>query len=280
MALPVRSRSLSLGALVVACAFGPSTVAAQGVRARVVDEAQRAALADVDVALLTTDSTVVARTTTGPDGFFTISASAPGQYLVRVEYLGFEAVTRGVTLGEGQSIVPAFVLRTAAIPLDPLEVEAERGDRGDLRVERSVGRATRVLAAERLAKLEEVGTSFAGAVRDLGGGLRVRNSIVGGPGGPSLPCIESSRGPGSLSSPGSRCRMVAIVINGVDTGLDGEEAQIYVRGLRVADWESIEYLSGVQAGTLYGMHAAERGALVLWARGSGPHRSEARGGGG
>jgi hypothetical protein len=73
---------------------------------------------------------------------------------------------------------------------------------------------------------------------------------------------------------------VAIVINGVNTGMDGESALLFFQSLQVPDWESIEYVAPIDAGVQYGMLAGERGALVLWSRGMGPHASEARGGGG
>ena len=73
--------------------------------------------------------------------------------------------------------------------------------------------------------------------------------------------------------------MVAIIIDGVDTGMDGEEALRFVRALQVRDFESLEFLSQLDAGVRYGLRAGDRGALLLWTRGIGPHQSKARGGG-
>lgn len=101
----------------------------------------------------------------------------------------------------------------------------------------------------------------------------------------SYPCVESGRGPVSFRGGRSEtCNLVAIVIDGLDTGLGQDpgsmrEALRFIESLDVADYESVEYLSSVRAGFRYGMHASAQGALVLWTRGSGPHRSEGRGGG-
>lgn len=259
----------TMGLALLAWALGPSRAAAQSVWARVVDDEQRAALAGAEALLLAVDSSVVARTTTDANGFFTLSAPGPGEYLVRVVSPGFQIVTRPVSLGDGLKTLPAFVLRVTAIPLDTLEAEVDRAEETPRSVDARRGRAAHLLTGERLAVMERNGVSFGSAVRDLGG-VRVRP--VGGSW-----CIESSRG----GAGGPACgRMVAIVINGIDTGMTPRDALRFVRGLRVADWESMEYLPPAEAGIRYGLNASARGALVLWGRGTGPHRSGRRGGGG
>jgi hypothetical protein len=40
--------------------------------------------------------------------------------------------------------------------------------------------------------------------------------------------------------------------------------------------ESFEYLSPVEAGQQYGLDASANGALVIWTRGRGPHKSPDR----
>lgn len=268
--------------MVIACALAPHHGAAQEVRARVVDDAQRSALADATALLLAADSSVITGTTSGPDGFFTLEAPGPGEYLVRVEHPGYETITREVALDQTLAVIPAFVLRVAAIPLDTLEARATPTEIAGREVGRIPGRVTHVLAGERLATLERNGVSFASAVRDLGASVRVRSVMVGER---SYTCIESSRGPASISDAGrvDTCRLVAIIIDGVDTGvshLDPDDALRFVRTLQLHEYESMEYLSPVEAGSRYGLGASERGALVLWTRGHGPHRSDARGGGG
>lgn len=243
------------------CVLLPCRSAAQEVRARVVDDEQRAGVAGAEVVLLTPDSGLVARATSDADGFFTLSSDRPGDYLLRVVHPGFAPLTRPVTLGAGRSTLPAIVLHLTAILLDTLEAQAAPVEVTPPGVDAVVGRAVHLLAGERLATLEEIGVSFRAVLAELGG-IRVRD-VRGSP------CIESVR----AGSGGPRCHMVAIVVDGVVTGMDPRD----VRSLRVRDWESIEFLSGADAGFRYGPEASG-GALVLWTRGFGPHRSEERGG--
>lgn len=267
----------STGALLCGLLVSAGDAAAQQVRGRVVDEAQRAPLADAAVTVMTADSASVASTTTGADGFFFVDLDEPGSYLVRVAHPGYGPVVREVELGAELRTVPAFVLEDRVIPLEGVDVEVERGAVGE---RNSVaGRRASILAGGRLAELEENGVSFVSAVRNLTAGVRVRNVMVGER---SLPCIESGRGPSSMGgSGGGACRMVSIIIDGVDVGTSGlppDDAVLYLRSLDagVRQWESIEYLSPVEAGSRYGLEAGTRGALVLWSRGRGPHRSSAR----
>jgi hypothetical protein len=260
----------------VACALGVQEGIAQEVRARVVDELSRSAIAGAAATLLTPDTVVIARAVSGPDGFFSLSAPARGDYLVRIEHLGFATVTRSVAVRDGQVTVPAFVLPVTAIPLDTLEVEASRGAS---RVPGVVGfsRPSHLISGDRMAVLERTGVSFTSAVREIGAGLRSRGVMVGDR---NYTCIESVRHTPSMGGGGGGgCAMVAIILDGVNTGMDTEGALRFVHYLRLAEYESVQYLSPVDAGVRYGLRASDRGALVLWTRGKGPFKSEARGGG-
>jgi hypothetical protein len=273
------SRSVFVVLGLVMSILQASGVSAQQVRARVVDDPSRGPMEGVLVVLLGPDSTEIARTTTGPDGFFNLTAPAPGTFLIRVERLGYGSVTRSVALKEGEAVVPAFVLVQEAIPLDTLEVEASRGVVASQGVV-GFSRPSYLLSGERMAELEKTGISFTSAVREIGAGLRVRGVKVGDR---NYTCIESSRRTASFrggGGSGGSCDMVAIIVDGVDTGLDGIGALQFVNYLNLHDYESVEYMTSVDAGTRYGMRASDRGALVLWTRGKGPHKSEARGGGG
>lgn len=256
-------------------AIGPllplQEAAAQGITARVVDEQSRAAVVGATATLLTADSTAITQGTTGPDGFFQVSAPELGTYLLRVEMLGYSSQTRSVVVRETQTSIPAFVLEVSAIAMDTLEVEASRGG---IRPPGVVGfaRPSHLISGERMATLEKSGASFLSATRTLGAGLRFKSVKVGER---SYTCIESTRSLG-----GRGCNMVAIILDGVDTGLTGDAALRYVHYLHVYDLESMEYYSPVEAGFRFGMRASARGALVLWTRGRGPHQSKARGGGG
>jgi hypothetical protein len=250
----------------------------QEVRARVVAERSRSGMEGARVLLISADSIEIARTTTGPDGFFDLAGPGPGTFLIRIEHLGYGTVTRSVALEEGVRLIPAFVLSMTAIPLDTLEVEASRGAVAPPGVV-GFSHPSYLLAGERMAELEKTGISFTSVVRELGGGFRLRGVMVGER---NYTCIESSRRLPSFRGGGGSsdgCNMVVIIVDGVDTGLDGVAALQFVSYLRLYDYESVEYQTSVEAGSRYGLRASDRGALVLWSRGRGPHRSKARGGG-
>ena len=273
----VRSRIgvLSFLPTLVALALGVQEGRAQEVRARVVDEASRRAVIAAVATLLTTDSVEIARTTTGPDGFFELPAPAPGDYLVRVEYPAFAAELRSVKLGSDQLVIPAFVLGVDVITMDTLQVDV---DRAAVTPQGEVGftRVSHLLSGERMAILEQGGVSIFSAARELGGSIQLKPVKVGER---VLTCIESRRRMGGFGGSGRACYNVAIIINGVHTGMDGQDALFFFQTLRIPDWESIQYLPPTEAGMEHGMLAGERGALVLWSRGMGPFKSQERGGG-
>jgi hypothetical protein len=151
------------------------------------------------------------------------------------------------------------------IVLDTMQATAESE-----RVMPLVGfsRASFVLSGERMAVLERHGVAVSNAVRELGASLRVR---VTRRSGRDLHCIESARRMTNFSST-IACEMVAVVVDGVVIGDPAE----FVRDSRLYEFESMEYVSPVEAGFLYGLAASANGALVFWTRGRGPHVSADR----
>jgi len=123
--------------------------------------------------LLTTDSTEISKATSGPDGLFQLSAPDYGPYVVQIQHLGYVRLTRSVTVEEGRSEIPAFVLQVSAIPMDTLAVEVERSDIARQGVV-GFSRLSCFLTGERMAVLEKTGISFGSAVREIGG-VRVRD---------------------------------------------------------------------------------------------------------
>jgi hypothetical protein len=89
-----------------------------------------------------------------------------------------------------------------------------------------------------------------------------------------LTCVELTRRLPSFreGSSGRECDMVALVLDGVTI----PDALRSYQDLHLREIESIEYVPAAEAGLLYGMEASARGALVVWTRGRGPHRSEDR----
>lgn len=86
------------------------------VTARVVDGRSGSALPGAEAVLLATDSTEVARTASGPDGLFVLTAPAPGAWIVRVVRAGYRTLARLLTLEEGPSTLPDFVLLPGGPP--------------------------------------------------------------------------------------------------------------------------------------------------------------------
>ncbi|MCG6958208.1 MAG: carboxypeptidase-like regulatory domain-containing protein [Gemmatimonadetes bacterium] len=282
--LPRDARELSLGEELraridlrpadVGSAAGPIVVTAT---ARAVDERSRGGLVGASVTLLTLGDTVIDEALTGANGFFSVSA-APGEYRVRVKLGGYQAGGRDVTLEPGVDTLPAFVLQSSAMAIEGLTVEADRSARVMEDIPASA-RPFQLLSGRRLAELERVGASFTSAVARMGAGVWATN-VWSNEIKRSLPCIQSSRtGIPSIRGGGSRCQMVAIILDGVDTGLSGLEAQLWLQSVSLSQFESISFLSGLDAQTRYGMHAGSQGALILWTRGRGPHLSKERGGG-
>lgn len=144
-------------------------------RTRVVDEASRDPLAGAEITLLAEDSTEISHTTSGPDGTFSL-AVRPGRYIIRIQHPGFDTLLQPVTLEEGQSVLPAFVLRTVASPLDPLVVDIDRAD-VSLGTIGHPTRSVHVLAGESMARMEKLGVAFTTAVRDPGSALRLESIL-------------------------------------------------------------------------------------------------------
>ena len=173
--------------------------------------------------------------------------------------------SREVTVLEhGVITLPAFVLQVNLIALPPVNVRASTGGAPGAS---SFGNDKHVLDGGRMALLEAHGASIFSAIRELGGGVIVKSERQ------HSACIESDRRFLDFQQkPG--CMMVIVVLNGVVIGDGGS----LVGSMRLEDLESVEYLSPLDAGQRYGLDAAARGAIVLWTRGNGPHRSASRNG--
>jgi hypothetical protein len=66
------------------------------------------------------------------------------------------------------------------------------------------------------------------------------------------------------------------IVDGVMLG-DGSVQFLYQ--LHAYEVESLQYLPPVEAGRKWGMQAGAYGAIEIWTRGKGPHRSDERTGG-
>ena len=230
----------------------------QYLRGRVVDEVTRTGLRGATVTLLTLDSTTVTGTSTDTAGFFHFTLPSPGHYRLTVELVGYEGQARTTDASDGgDQVLSAFVLRSLAIPLDTLEVRTAARTANTLP---GLGRASHVLTAERIALLERQGVSIYGAIREIGGGLRTRDVFVQGR---RETCVESTRRVMNATRAAiGACDMVVVLVDGIAVG----DAIRFLRSVRLSDYDVIEYLPPLQAGSLYGMEASANGALVLWTR--------------
>lgn len=263
----MRSIRIACIACVLLLAVAPC-VNAQVLRGRVVESEQRRPLADVTVRLLRGDS-AVAEAGTDRQGYFQFEV-APGQYRVQAQRLGYTAAEQAVTVREGlrEVLVPAMLLSSQAVRIESIEATARPEQRRGALDIPVASPANRITGA-RLHKLEQMGATPYAAIRELAAGVRIRTYVP--PAGPPQTCVESTR---RISfSAGGPCQNVAVILDGVHIG----DAS-FLKGVSLVDYESIEFLSGLEAGVRYGMEASSRGALMLWTRGGGPHRSAARNG--
>ena len=250
----------------VALAFLPLQLSAQTIRGRVVDERSRQPVAGVAAVLLSTGGGVVADANSDADGFFALRVP-PGTYTLHLQRIGYASIDSELRIGEEDRVLPAFVLKAEVIPLDSIVAEVpSRRPRNEVGFRRSAN----VISGARLAKLEEVAARPLTAVHELPN-VRIRR-IQYYRGIRDYQCIESPRRMMSMQSQGGGCDPAVLVLDGIVAGdpWDG------IRGLHVSDIESIEFLSPVEAGFQWGGNAAVVGALVVWTRGQGPYRSEAR----
>lgn len=253
--------------------------AGQQLRGRVVDQQSRQPIRAVAVTLRDSADAVIGDAETDRNGFFTLRAPAAGSWVVVVQHPGYGERRRSVEVGEGETMVSAFVLASEAIPLDSLEARARSRSAVP---EAGFQRNSHVIAGERLALIERRGTTLVNVAREFSG-LRTREYMDRN--GRYHTCIESARRVASMGGAlesgatilGGRgreqtpCEWIAIVLDGVVI----EDPETSLRGLNLTHFESVEYLPPADAGFRYGMEGA-MGVLVLWSRGRGPHVDEAR----
>lgn len=269
------------GACVIAALLAALSgdAAAQTIRGRAVDNATRGPIADVAVFLRLPSGDTLTIATTAADGFFIVRAPSAGRYIVSLERLGYAVEEREVVVLDGDLLVPAFVLKSQAVPLPAVDAAVTTGRAP---VTTGFQRSSHVVAGAQLARLERQNASVAAVVRGLPNvrmrtlptfknrELRVLQNYV---------CIESTRRIMAIPDPwrtAPECDPVVVVLNGVVGG----DAHEMVRSINVADIESIELLQPAEAGVLYGLDASAVGALVIWLRGFGPHKSDERNRGG
>jgi hypothetical protein len=244
-------------ALAMVSAVLPDHLVSQVVRGRAVDSATRRGIAEVTITILDRDSRAFSELATDSSGFFTARLAELGEFRFIASRLGFAPDTQVVSLRSADTVgLPAFLLRSSAIPLESVTAEVRARD------EAAVGfaRTGHVVAGGGLADLDRQGARLTAVARDIPG-LRV----VGW-------CIQSTRRFLDMRGAGG---CVVLVIDGIVMA----HGPILVRQTLsepLSNWESVQYLTPVEAGSRFGLDASARGALLLWSRGRGPHVSEDR----
>jgi hypothetical protein len=252
----------------------PLAVPGQTIRGRVVDQATRQPLPGAAINLHA-GGAIVGRTSADRNGFFQFQPGGTGEYQISVQITGYSNEQQSIRFDNRDLVLPAFVMRADAIPLDTLPVRARAGGRTGAAVGSS--RRDYVLAGARLARLEQHGATPLTAVRELAAGLHVEEFKDRN--GRTILCVESTRRISGFSA--SACQWPVIIIDGVQvTGSQcdfvGCQPQTIFRQLHLSTLESFEYMPPVEAGTRYGFDASASGALVVWTRGRGPHRDPLR----
>ena len=82
-----------------------SAQAQRTVSGTVIDSDMQEAVIQGTVALLKTDSTLVANAVTNMSGQFSLTAPQDGNYLLRISYVGYKTLFRNITVSEGKPVV-------------------------------------------------------------------------------------------------------------------------------------------------------------------------------
>lgn len=119
---------LAVLALLVGAAASPSLAAAQRISGRVLDARADLPIPGVQVLVLGTADSVVARALTGGDGRFAVEVPAPGAYRIALGRMGYDSVVvEDVEVpAEGPDPVVEIRVEPRAIGLDPIRVTRQR----------------------------------------------------------------------------------------------------------------------------------------------------------
>lgn len=242
---------------------GPGSGAGQvagTIQGRVTDAATQLPLSGAQIAVVGTRRGVLSN----QSGQFLLVGLAPGDYRLRVEYLGYGAAEADVRVVASQTARADFELTATAINLDAIVVTAL----GQTAAKKSLGTAQQSLPGLEIAQAQK--ENFVNALQGRIAGLEV-TSTSGVPGASSSLVI---RGVSSIS--GSNQPLMIIDGLPVDnktlhTGVFASSRTFENRGVdftnRASDFnpediETLTVLKGPEAAALYGIDAAN-GAIVI-----------------
>jgi hypothetical protein len=201
----------------------------------------------------------------------------PGENELRIEMIGYGSRSAPIQVAAAEEIQVMVRVPPKPVALEPIAIHSTM--RSEFRTPREASTRVDILAGRELAFAEARAANVADVLRGRFAGLFIHEgaySTVHNPELERIVCVESVRRLDRLRSPpGVRepfCEMVTIIYDGVPTF----NAGAMLRNLSVRDIESLEYLGPLEAGIRYGVRASQSGALVIWSRGQGPHKSPER----
>jgi hypothetical protein len=205
-------------------------------------------------------------------GRFRFTGLTPREYTLHVQHLGYGRQSEALEISGGSDITLNLFLTPRAIVLEGVTVQA-RSALASAR--RASPTAFRAIAGDEMRLLELRGARVADALRERVTGLVIAEGTFETPEGLSPICIEWSRRNMTIETGGSGqfpfCDMVVLYIDDARISNPGD----VLRGLQLTDFESIQLLSPLEAGTRFGLDAA-RGVLLLHTRGRGPYTDSRR----
>ena len=112
--------------ILIICLLTSLGMNAQGdVTGKIIDSESKEGIIQASVALLKTDSTLVAGTVSAVDGSFKLKATKAGSYLLRVTYVGYTSLFRKVSVAKGDVALGSIPLSQNAILLKGAEVAGQ-----------------------------------------------------------------------------------------------------------------------------------------------------------
>jgi hypothetical protein len=214
---------------------------------------------------------------TNSNGVVRLEGVAPGDHTLRVEMVGYGSRSAPVEIPAGENL--HLEVRVPAVPveLEPISVNAHM--RSEFRTPREATSRVDILAGRQMALAESRGAQMIDLIRGSFPGVFIHQGTYSTMHNPHLErivCVESLRRLDRLRLPDGMqepfCDMVTVILDGAPVFQPGQ----FLLNMSVRDVESVEFLSPLDAGIRYGNRASQAGALVIWSRGRGPHRTPAR----
>jgi hypothetical protein len=252
----------------------PSFVNGQNVevRGRVVERDSAKGLAGVSLRFAGTNHEAV----TDSAGRFLFRAVHPGSYTLELRRLGYADHNEVVSVPATAALRLEIRMDATPIGLPSVTVTAISNEERSRRAE---GTASRLLTFEVIQTAAQQGRKIEDLIRTSGFGLRVRDGdfVADGDVAQRILCIEAAaRGRASLQGGGSTfqgagsggggrypvCNMVPVFLDGIKLGNPGA----YLRGAPLDNFEQIEWLNVIAAGTRFGVLSENKGVLVLRTR--------------